>query len=156
MKLGTDKPTAEIVWRAKPKEALFAANATPMIKDDHLYGADLFTSSLICAQLSDGKRIWTDARPVGGKKTVPRGSVHGTAFLTRNTSNGLFYIFNEQGHLIIADLTPDGYDEKGRTQVIEPTNESFGRPVVWTGPAFAGQSIIVRNDKEMVRVSLKK
>jgi len=156
IKLGTEKPTAEIVWRAKPKEALFAANATPFIKGDHIYGVDLFSSSLICAKLSDGKRVWTDATPVSGKKEAPRGSVHGTAFLTRNTTNGLFYIFNEQGHLVIADLTPEGYDEKGRIPVIEPTNESFGNPVVWTGPAFSGHSMIVRNDKEMVRISLKK
>ena len=38
----------------------------------------------------------------------------------------------------------------------KPTNEVFGRPVVWSGPAFAGKSVYVRNDEELVKVDLSK
>jgi hypothetical protein len=31
---------------------------------------------------------------------------------------------------------------------------AFGRDVVWCPPAYANQAIIVRNDREVVRVSL--
>lgn len=156
LKLGAEKPEAEIVWRAKPKEALFAANSTPYVMGDHVYGVDLFTSSLICVRLSDGERVWTTASPVVGEDPAPRGAKHGTAFVTRNTDNGLFYLFNERGELVIAELSPEGYQEKGRLPVLEPTNEVFGRPAVWSGPAFVGQTMLVRNDKELVRISLKK
>ncbi len=156
MRLGTEEPTAEFVWRAKPKEALFAANCTPYILGDHIYGPDIDTSELICARLSDGARVWTNGRPVVGEDPAPRGVRHGTAFLTRNTENGLFYIFNENGDLIIAHLSPEGYEEKGVVSLLEATNEAFGRPVVWSSPAFAGRSIFVRNDKELIRCDLSR
>ncbi|MDF1814118.1 MAG: PQQ-like beta-propeller repeat protein [Verrucomicrobiales bacterium] len=156
MELDSDKPGAKFVWKAKPKEGVFASNCTPYIKDDYIYGADIDKSVLICARLSDGKRIWQDARPIFGTETVPGGGRHGTVFLTRNVTNGLFYLFNEIGELVIADLTPEGYTEKGRHALIEPTNEAFGRSVVWAAPAFAGKSIVVRNDKEMARYDLSR
>lgn len=156
IELDDNTPSAKIVWKAKPKEAVFAANGTPYLHDGYIYGPDIDTSLLICARLSDGERIWTDARPIFGDDLPQRGSRHGTAFLTRNSTNGLFYIFNEKGELVIADLTPEGYDERGRMKLLEPTNEAFGRDVVWTAPAFANQSIIVRNDKELIRCDLSK
>ena len=51
---------------------------------------------------------------------------------------------------------PEEYVELGRFKVLEPTNESFGRPVVWSHPAFAQKAMFARNDKELVRVELAK
>ena len=45
------------------------------------------------------------------------------------------------------------YEELGRMRVVEPTNECFGREVVWSHPAFAGGCIFVRNDDELVCVT---
>src|SRR5262249_15156746 len=70
------------------------------------------------------------------------------------------FIFNEKGDLIIAKLTPKGYEEISQAHVIEPTNrmapsERKGeRAVVWVHPAFANKSMYIRNDKEIIRVSL--
>ena len=61
---------------------------------------------------------------------------------------------NEAGDLILAKLSKEGYQELGRQHILEPTNEAFGRPVVWSAPAFADRSIFMRNDKELVRVDL--
>ena len=67
------------------------------------------------------------------------------------------FLFNEQGELLIAKLTPKGYSEIDRTKVLEPTNKyAAGRTVVWAHPAFANQNMYARNDKEIVAVSLKK
>ena len=61
------------------------------------------------------------------------------------------FLFNEQGDLIIAKLTPKGYEEISREHLIEPTNKmADGRTVVWTHPAFADRCVYVRNDKELV------
>ena len=38
--------------------------------------------------------------------------------------------------------------------IIDPTHETTGRTVVWSHPAFAHKCMYVRNDKEIVRVSL--
>jgi hypothetical protein len=42
----------------------------------------------------------------------------------------------------------------GRQHVLEPTNEAYGRPVVWSGPAYAGKAAYLRNDKELVKIDL--
>ena len=64
------------------------------------------------------------------------------------------FLFNEKGDLIIARLTPKGYDEIDRLNLIAPTNKAMGRDVVWSHPAYANRSIYVRNDREIVCYSL--
>jgi len=61
---------------------------------------------------------------------------------------------NEKGDLLIARLTPKGYEEIDRAHILEPTDPSPGRLVVWSHPAFANRSMYARNDKEIVCVSL--
>jgi hypothetical protein len=63
------------------------------------------------------------------------------------------WIFSETGDLILARLSPENYAELGRMPLVAPTNECFGREVVWSHPAFAGGCIFVRNDRELVCVS---
>ena len=67
-----------------------------------------------------------------------------------------WFIFNEKGELEIAKLSPKGYEEVDRAKVIEPSNKMAGRPVVWTHPAFANKKMFVRNDREIVCISLEK
>ena len=64
------------------------------------------------------------------------------------------FLFSETGDLIIARLSPKGYEEVSRTHLIDPVNTDPGRPVVWTYPAFAGRRVYVRNDREMLCVDL--
>jgi hypothetical protein len=63
-------------------------------------------------------------------------------------------LFNERGELLVADMSRDGIEVHGRAPLVEPTNEAFGRPVVWTHPAFADKCVVARNDKQVVCVSL--
>ena len=56
----------------------------------------------------------------------------------------------------MAKLTPDGYEDLGRFHVLRPTGEAFGRSVVWSHPAYAGQTAFARNDEEIVAVDLAK
>ncbi|MEM9237059.1 MAG: PQQ-binding-like beta-propeller repeat protein [Verrucomicrobiota bacterium] len=150
--LSKDKPGAKRLWKGKPKTGLYSSNATPVIVDGTMYGADIDTSKLTAVDLKDGKRLWTTTEPVTGEA----GSRvrHGTVFVTHHEPSGRFYLFNEQGELIIAKMTPEGYEELSKAKVLETTNEAFGREVVWTAPAFAMKSAFVRNDKELVRVDL--
>lgn len=150
--LDDEKPGIEMLWRGQPKTGLYSANPTPIIVGDTMYGADVDTSNLTAVALKDGERLWTTTLPVTGEE----GSRvrHGTGFLTHHAPSGRFYLFNEVGELIIAELSPKGYKELSKAKVVEPTNEAFGRKVVWSAPAFAMRSAFVRNDKELVRVDL--
>ena len=61
---------------------------------------------------------------------------------------------------IVANLTPQGYHELSRTQLIKPTSGGAGSrqlgKVNWTLPAYANRHIIIRNDEEIIRASLEK
>ena len=82
------------------------------------------------------------------------GAGSATAFLVKNGHR--FFLFNEKGSLIIAKLSPTGYDEIDKAHLLEPTGTAFGRKVVWSHPAFAEKCIFARNDKELVCFSLAK
>jgi hypothetical protein len=65
-----------------------------------------------------------------------------------------FVLFNDSGELILANLTPKGYEEIDRARIVEPVESSRGRQVVWAHPAFADRCVFARNNKEIVCVSL--
>ena len=153
IELDENKPAAKILWRGKPKTALYCCNSTPIIVDGVLYGSDISSNSLIAANLADGERFWQTEEPVVAKEHRRNGR-HGTVYLTHHPKNDQFWITNEGGDLILAKLNKEGYTELGRQHILEPTNEAFGRPVVWSAPAFSEKSILMRNDKELVRVDL--
>jgi outer membrane protein assembly factor BamB len=149
LKLNDSEPGAEVVWRGNPRNAVYAATVTPFLEEGVIYGCDIGTSALTCARLENGERLWQTQEPTTGGARRPR---YGTAFLVKHEDR--FFLFNERGDLILAKLSPRGYEELGRFHVLEPTNNTFGRPVVWSHPAFAEKCLFARNDKELVCVSL--
>ena len=151
--LAADKPGASVAWRGDPKSAVYCANSTPFIAGDTLYGCDCETGFLTAVDLATGQRLWETGEPTLGNR---RGR-HGTAFLVRQgnaAGDDRTWLFSETGDLILARLTPAAYEELGRAHLVAPTNECFGREVVWSHPAFAGRCIFVRNDRELICVSL--
>ena len=69
----------------------------------------------------------------------------------------LIYMFNENGALIIAELSEKGYHEISRAKLIEPTNEQLSRSgigVTWAHPAFAYKHVFARSDTELVCADL--
>lgn len=152
LELGTEQPTAKVLWKGDKTKSVCPVNATPMIEDGYIYGVDQ-PGQLRCVELKTGKRLWETWDPTTGTKE-PRKSNSGTAFLIKNGDK--YFIMAETGHLIIARLSPKGYEELSRAKILEPTNECFGRSVVWSHPAFADKCCFARNDKEIVCVSLAK
>ncbi len=150
-KLERDKPAVELAWLAKPNQAVFCSNSTPQIDGETIYGNDCQLGDLRAVKLATGERLWQTFKPTTGGE---RRESHGTAFLTKNGER--YFLFSETGDLIIARLTPEKYEEISRAHLLEPTNEAFGRPVVWNHPAYANKCVFVRNDKEIVCASLAK
>jgi outer membrane protein assembly factor BamB len=147
-RLSADKPGATVLWRGEPKNAVYCANSTPYIEGTTLYGCDCETGFLTAVDLKNGDRLWETLEPTMG--TERRGR-HGTAFLVRHGDRT--WLMSETGDLIVARLSPTGYEELSRMHVLAPTNECFGREVVWSHPAFANRCIYARNDQELVCVS---
>lgn len=145
------KLDGSVVWRSKGKNEkqtadLNAIMVTPFIHDGYVYGVCSY-GQLRCLKLETGERIWESLQATGGKEAR-----WGNAFLIPNADR--YFIFNEHGDLIIARLTPKGYEEIDRARVLKPTNTMAGRPVVWMHPAFANKNMYARNDEEIICVSL--
>ena len=151
IKLDSSKPGAKIAWRGNARNALYSVNVTPFIENGIIYGCDVESSAFMAVRLEDGRRLWETKKPTIGEENSGR---HGTAFVVKHEDR--YFLFSETGDLILAQLTPDSYREISRAHLLEPTNEAFGRDVVWSHPAFAHQNIYVRNDKEVICVSLAK
>jgi outer membrane protein assembly factor BamB len=147
MELDGTMPGAKEVWRNK-KGALYPINMTPFVENGHMYGVDE-KGSLRCVKLTTGEKVWDSTDIFDGKAQNAA-----TAFIVKNGDR--FFLFDEKGRLTIAKLTPEGYTEISKAQVITPTTKAFGRDVVWSHPAFADGCAFIRNDREIVCVSLKK
>jgi outer membrane protein assembly factor BamB len=151
LKLSSDKPAAEVVWRGTASTGVYPVNSTPFIEDGIIYGVDQ-PGQLRAVKLETGERLWETFGPT---TNLPRDkSGAGTAFLVKNGDR--FFLFSETGDLIIAKLSPKGYEEISRCKLVAPTGEAFGREVVWSHPAFAEKCVFARNDKELVCASLAK
>jgi outer membrane protein assembly factor BamB len=158
LRLAQDHPAAAVVWRGELKNklkrnAFYSVFSTPFIEDGYVYGTDDNNKDgggiLRCIKASNGERVWESRAPTNGKKL---GSADN--FLIKNADR--FFIVNEKGDLIIAKLTPEGYQEISRAHILDPDSQSkaFGRTVLWSHPAFADRCAFMRNDKEVVCVSL--
>ncbi len=148
LKLSSDKPGAELLWKGSARTAVYCANSTPFLEDGMIYGVCCNQGQLRGVKLDTGNRVWETFEPTTGTQ---RGG-HGTAFLVKHQDR--FFLFSETGDLILAKLNSKGYDEISRFHVLEPTHECFGRSVVWSHPAFANKCCFARNDKELVCADL--
>jgi hypothetical protein len=68
------------------------------------------------------------------------------------------WMFNEKGELIIARLSPKGYEEISRAKLLNPTTEQLRQRggVCWSHPAYADRHVFARNDEELVCGNLAK
>jgi outer membrane protein assembly factor BamB len=142
-------------WFEKPRsgsemsansDGLQSIISTPVMTKDTIYGVCSF-GQLRAIDLKTGKRLWETFAATSGKEER-----WGNAFLVQHDDK--YFLFSEKGDLILANLTREGYTELGRMHLIQPDNMMAGRPVVWSHPAFANRNVYVRNDQEIVSVSL--
>jgi outer membrane protein assembly factor BamB len=136
----------------KPR-GIYPVNTTPFVENGIIYGADQ-PGMLRAVEFETGKQLWFTYKPVIGKEEEEdfRGAVSGTTFIVKNGDR--FFLFSETGDLIIAKLSPKGYEEISRAKLLEPTGVAFGRKVLWSHPAYANKCGYFRNDKEIICVSL--
>jgi outer membrane protein assembly factor BamB len=147
LKLGAEKPSAEVLWRGQNNVGIGPVHSVPFLEEDYLYGVDR-QGELRCVRMSDGAHLWSTYAPTTGGDRANSG----TAFLVKNGDR--YFLFSETGDLVIARLTPQAYEEVSRAHLLDPTTPAFGRDVVWSHPAFANRCVFARNDKELVCVSL--
>lgn len=158
MRLSQDQPAATMMWRGSSNsempddtDGLHAMITTPIVKGDYVYGVGSY-GELRGLDARTGERLWMSDKMTAQARW-------GTAYMVQNGDR--FFVNNDDGYLIMAQFTPAGYIELGRTKLIEPTSNSafgprrrFERRVNWSHPAYANRHIIHRNDNEIIRASL--
>jgi hypothetical protein len=160
MQVGGSQPVS-VLWKGNGKgetpeksDKLHSIMPTPFIVGDYIYGVCSY-GELRCLKVSTGERVWETRKPtVGTPSEEGKPTRWGNAFLVQNGDR--FFLFNEKGELVIAKLTPKGYEEMDRAAIVKPTNKLAGRPVVWVYPAFADKKMYVKNDEELVCIDLAK
>ena len=139
----------EVGPNERATKAIHSIISTPIMKGDHIYGVDSH-GELRCLKASDGSRVWEDL-------TAVKKNRWGTIHFVPNGEN--VWMLNEQGELMIGQLTPEKLTITSRAHVLDPNQ--MRRPnrqggVVWSHPAFANKCVFARNDKELVCVDLSK
>ncbi|QEL18154.1 outer membrane protein assembly factor BamB family protein [Limnoglobus roseus] len=160
-----------VVWKSAAKgempnqtRDLSAIMCTPVIDGDYTFGV-CSHGELRGLVTATGERKWTTMQATRGKRTPaavaenPEPNTQserwGHAFIVKQADR--YVLFNEQGDLIFAKLSPTGYEELSRAHLIDPTNTmARGRKVVWMHPAFADKCVFVRNDEQLMCYSLAK
>ena len=153
--LDRDRPTSTLVWKGDSDSAvdtdkLHSLMATPVIEGDYIYGF-CASGELRCLRRSTGERVWESQQATVEKRRNVSG------FIVRHQDR--YFINNDRGELIIAKLSPDGYDEISRAELINPTtargaNRRERKAVNWVHPAYANRHIYTRNDEEIIAVPL--
>jgi hypothetical protein len=149
LEVGPDGTSAKILWQGHSDseiktDGLHSIIPTPVFDGKYIYGVCSY-GQLRCLDASNGKRVWETYAATGKGRWW-------NAFLIPHEDK--YFVHNEQGDLIIARLSPKGFEEISRATLVEPTRDVLRRMTIWSHPAFAMKSVFARNDKEIVRVSL--
>jgi outer membrane protein assembly factor BamB len=142
------------LWKGKSDseietDGLHAVINTPVIDGDYIYGICSY-GQFRCLSLKAGERVWESMEVMKEKARWASG------FIVKSLDR--YFINTDRGDLVIAKLSPRGYEEIGRTPLIKPTSNPGNRrelgAVNWSHPAYANRHVIARNDEEIVSYSL--
>lgn len=147
LRLNSDSMSVTKLWDERGTDeqqtkALHSIMSTPIWIDDHIYGVDSY-GELRCLEAATGKRIWEDT------SATPKARWSTIHFVENGER---VWMQNERGDLIIARLTPAGYQEISRANLLKPTTGQLNqrKGVCWSHPAFANGYVYSRNDEELV------
>ncbi len=150
-RMDTSSMGVDLLWSRRGRsenhtDALHSIIMTSVIRGNYVYGIDSH-GALRCLDLETGDRVWED-------QTLLEKGRWATAFFVQNGEHT--WISTEKGDLVIARLTPDGFERISTAHLIEPTTFLPRRSgnIVWSQPAYAHKHIFARNDRELICVDL--
>lgn len=153
-KLDDQKPGARLVWSndTRNEDTINPSTSTPVIDGNYVYGLSNY-GTLRCLEAETGKLVW-ETQALTKERVM-----YVSAYFVRHGDR--YFINNDRGELIIAKLSPKGYEEISRTPLIAPTHPQIRRREAglvahWTQPAYANRHLVTRNDNEIISVSLEK
>lgn len=146
LRLAPDRPGATILWPEKLtlSNRVLSHTCMPFLSANEVYAGKI-SGHLVCLDRASGSVLWETDKVTG---------LGGGAAIHLVKNGDSFLIFTDQGNLIRARLSRDGYQEISRTHLIDPTFQFGPRKLVWAPPAFSNSCVFARNDKELICASL--
>jgi len=141
------KPAATVLWpeRKIGSKVVLSSCSIPAVKDGRVYSGKT-SGQLVCLDAATGKEIWITDKVTGKGQGA-------TIHITPN--GGTFLLFTDQGNLIRAKLSPEGYGELSRVHLADPVQIFAGRKLIWPPPAYANGRIFIHNGGELLCASLE-
>lgn len=124
--------SADLLWENQAE--ICGLMSAPLFKDGVVYMLDK-SRGLQAFELKTGKILWSD-----GNTLTPKGGNPQMSLVWMQESASLAALLNADGELVYVTLQPDKHVELARWQIIGKT---------WAHPAFAGNRIFARSDKEL-------
>lgn len=124
--------SATLLWE-NPTEICGLMSA-PLYKDGVVYMLDK-TRGLQAFELKTGRILWSDDNSLTPKDSNPQMSL-----VWMQESTNLAALLNASGELVYVTLKPEKREELTRWQIIGKN---------WAHPAFAGNKVFARSDKEL-------
>jgi outer membrane protein assembly factor BamB len=146
LELNTHQPGASVLWpetRAVSKRIL-SNTSTALVWEDYVFSAKS-SGELVCLEAGTGRQLWQTNKVT---KLKSGASIHITA------CGDAMFLFSDEGNLIRAQLTSQGYKEISRARLLEPTTPFGSNKRAWTPPAYANGHVFARSDAELVCASL--
>lgn len=167
IRLGDDPREAELAW--EDSRNLRGLMSQPLYDRGHAYLLDKGLG-LTCFELKTGKKLWDDKHQMTPRGRNPHASLVWLGDADANNDADVegavderavderasderapdergrrAIVLNAYGELILARLSPRGYNESSRAKIIGFT---------WAHPAYAGDRCYARSDTEIVSVEL--
>lgn len=149
--LADKEPGARVIWpesRAVSHRVL-SDTSTAWLTGGHVYSARS-AGEFVCLSATTGQEVWRTDKVTANKSGA---TVH---IIGSTSQTGDALLYNDQGELILARLSPAGHEERSRSKVLEPDQPFGGKKVNWSAPALSGGRVYVRNQREMVCVKVGK
>lgn len=151
LELNQETPSVKVLWARKGKneietDALHCLMSNPILTPEWVYGVDSY-GQFRCLNARNGDRLWED-------RTLTSQLRWGTLHMVRQGER--VWMFNDQGELMIAKLSPRAVEVISRARLLRPTRGQLarGEGVTWSHPAFAYRHVFNRNDEEVVCADL--
>lgn len=148
LRLDEHKPAVSVLWPEKlaASKRILSNTSTALLRGNHVFSARS-SGELVCLEATTGKQIW---------RTNSVTEIENGASINITLCKNAILMFTDQGDLIHANLTPQGYREISRTHLLDPTWPFSGRKYAWSPPSYANRHVFVRNEKELVCASFDK
>ena len=124
--------SSKLLWENQTE--ICGLMSAPLFKDGVVYMLDK-TRGLQAFELKTGRILWSDDNSLTPKDSNPQMSL-----VWMQESTNLAALLNASGELVYVTLKPEKREELARWQIIGKT---------WAHPAFAGNKIFARSDKEL-------